>query len=58
MRLLPKIKITAVVPDETAEDVITAITSVVKTGEIGDGWIFVIPLEESRSIRTGERNVV
>jgi len=58
VRLLPKIKITAVVPDETAEDVIAAITSSARTGEIGDGWIFVIPVEESRSIRTGERNVV
>lgn len=56
--LLPKIKIEAVVPDEMVEDVITAITSAARTGEIGDGRIFVIPVDESRNIRTGERNVV
>ena len=56
--LLPKMKIEAVVPDETVEDVIDAIMAAARTGEIGDGRVFVIPVEESRNIRTGERNVV
>ena len=56
--LLPKMKIETVVPDERVEDVITAIMSAARTGEIGDGRVFVIPVEESRNIRTGERDVV
>ena len=56
--LLPKMKIETVVPDDMVEDVIDAIMSVARTGEIGDGRVFVIPVEESRNIRTGERDVV
>ena len=56
--LLPKMKIEAVVPDDLVEDVIDAIISAARTGEIGDGRVFVIPVEESRNIRTGERDVV
>ena len=51
-------KIEAVVPDDMVEDVIDAIMSAARTGEIGDGRVFVIPVEESRNIRTGERDVV
>ena len=56
--LLPKMKIEAVVPDDMVEDVVNAIMSAARTGEIGDGRVFVIPVEESRNIRTGERDVV
>ena len=56
--LLPKMKIEAVVPDEMVEEVIDAIMSTARTGEIGDGRVFVIPVEESRNIRTGERDAV
>ena len=56
--LLPKMKIETVVPDEMVEDVIDAIMSAARTGEIGYGRVFVIPVEESRNIRTGERDVV
>ena len=56
--LLPKMKIEAVVPDEMVEEVIDAIMSAARTGEIGDGRVFVIPVEESRNIRTGERDVM
>ena len=56
--LLPKMKIEAVVSDDMVEDVIAAIMSAARTGEIGDGRVFVIPVEESRNIRTGERDVV
>jgi nitrogen regulatory protein PII len=56
--LLPKMKIEAVVPDEMVEEVIDAIMSTARTGEIGDGRVFVIPVEESRNIRTGELDAV
>ena len=56
--LLPKMKIETVVPDDRVEDVMDAIMSAARTGEIGDGRVFVIPVEESRNIRTGERDVV
>jgi nitrogen regulatory protein PII len=55
--LLPKVEIEVVVPDAVAEDVIEAIMSAARTGEIGDGRVFVIPVEQSYNIRTGERDV-
>ena len=51
---LPKIKIEIAVKSEMAEAVIDAITSKAKTGQIGDGKIFVTPLENVVRIRTGE----
>jgi nitrogen regulatory protein PII len=55
--LLPKVEIEVVVPDAVAEDVIEAIMAAARTGEIGDGRVFVIPVEQSYNIRTGERDV-
>jgi nitrogen regulatory protein PII len=40
-----------------AEEVIEAIIAAARTGEIGDGRVFVIPVEQSYNIRTGERDV-
>jgi nitrogen regulatory protein P-II 2 len=51
---LPKLKIEVAVKSEMAEAVIEAITSKAKTGQIGDGKIFVTPLEQVVRIRTGE----
>lgn len=51
---LPKIKIELVVKNEDVAKVIDAIVAAAKTGRIGDGKIFVIPLEEVIRIRTGE----
>jgi nitrogen regulatory protein P-II 2 len=51
---LPKIKIEIAVKTEMAEAVIDAISSKAKTGQIGDGKIFVTPLESVLRIRTGE----
>jgi len=51
---LPKIKIEVVVDDELAQKVVDAILSASKTGQIGDGKIFVTPVEQSIRIRTGE----
>jgi nitrogen regulatory protein P-II 1 len=52
---LPKIKIEVVVPDGLVEGVTDAIQTAANTGRIGDGKIFVFPLEEVIRIRTGER---
>jgi nitrogen regulatory protein P-II 1 len=52
---LPKIKIEIVVPDHMAETIVETIVSSAKTGRIGDGKIFVLPLEDAVRIRTGER---
>ncbi|RMX04966.1 P-II family nitrogen regulator [Corticibacter populi] len=51
---LPKIKIEVAVPDETVPQVIEAIETAARTGKIGDGKIFVAPLEAVIRIRTGE----
>jgi nitrogen regulatory protein P-II 1 len=52
---LPKIKIELVVPDELADKAVAAIAEAANTGRIGDGKIFVLPVEEAIRIRTGER---
>jgi nitrogen regulatory protein P-II 1 len=53
--LLPKMEIEVVVADTLADSVIKAIIETARTGEIGDGRVFVIPVAESYKIRTGER---
>lgn len=52
---LPKIKIEVVVPDEQVESAVETMAKAAKTGKIGDGKIFVIPVEESVRIRTDEK---
>jgi nitrogen regulatory protein P-II 1 len=52
--LIPKVLVTVVVHDHEVGDVIDAITSSARTGMIGDGKIFVSPIEEVVRIRTGE----
>ncbi len=52
---VPKIKIEIVVPDALTTSVVDAIEKSAKTGRIGDGKIFVSPIEEAVRIRTGER---
>ena len=51
---LPKLKIEVAVPTETVDQVIEAITAAAKTGQIGDGKIFVTTIEQAVRIRTGE----
>ena len=53
--LLPKMEIEIVVPDSIADEAIKAIVEAARTGEIGDGKIFILPVEEVIRIRTGER---
>jgi nitrogen regulatory protein P-II 1 len=52
--LLPKIKVESVVPSDTVDRAVEAIASAARTGEIGDGRVFVYPVEQSVRIRTGE----
>jgi len=53
--LLPKMEIDVVVSDSSADDAIKAIVGAARTGEIGDGRVFVLPVLESYRIRTGEK---
>lgn len=52
---VPKIKVEIIVEASTVEKVIDVILTHAKTGQIGDGKIFVLPVEESIRIRTGEK---
>ncbi len=52
---LPKVKLEVVVEDDLADRVVEAIATAARTGRIGDGKIFVMPVEEVLRIRTGER---
>ena len=52
---LPKVKLEIIIPDNLLEKVLEVITSSAHTGKIGDGKIFVMPVEEAVRIRTGER---
>jgi len=55
VNFLPKIKIEVAVPDEKIEEIIKAISETARTGEIGDGKIFIYSLDDVLRIRTGER---
>ena len=52
---LPKIKIEVAVGDDLCDKAVQAIVEAANTGRIGDGKIFVLPVEETIRIRTGER---
>jgi len=56
--LLPKMQIEVVVTNNIAEEAIRAIVEAARTGEIGDGRVFVLPVERAYRIRTGEEDVV
>ena len=55
--LLPKVEVEVVVPDTMVDDAIKAIAAAARTGEIGDGRVFVLPVEQGYNIRTGERDI-
>jgi nitrogen regulatory protein PII len=55
--LLPRMEVEVMVPDEAVDSAIDAIVSAARTGEIGDGRIFVTPVESVYRIRTGEAGV-
>ena len=58
VNLLPKMQIEVVVPDPVVDEVIQAIILAARTGEIGDGRVFVLPVEHGYNIRTGEKDIV
>ena len=56
VEFLQKLKIEVVISDETVDKVVKAISEAAKTGEIGDGKIFISPVETVVRIRTGEKD--
>jgi nitrogen regulatory protein PII len=55
--LLPKMEVEVVVDDAVVDDAVKAIIQTARTGEIGDGRVFILPVEQSFRIRTGEQAV-
>ncbi len=55
MSFLPRVKIEVVVPADVAEEVAGVIIEHARTGEVGDGKVFVLPVEQVYRIRTGDR---
>jgi len=55
VEFVPKVKLEVIVRDEQVADVVAAIQTAARTGKIGDGKIFVLPIGEVLRIRTGER---
>ena len=55
IEFLPKVKLEVIVPESELENVVEAIISSARTGRLGDGKVFVSPIEEVVRIRTGER---
>ena len=56
--LLPKMEIEVVVADGVVDDAIKAIIGAARTGEIGDGRVFIMPVEQGYNIRTGEKDAL
>lgn len=54
VNFVPKVKLELVVPDGAAAQVIDTLAATAKTGKIGDGKIFIMPVEQAIRIRTGE----
>ena len=57
VNFLPKVRIECAVSSEQVDQVVEAISTAAKTGQIGDGKIFVTPVEQAVRIRTGETDV-
>lgn len=57
VNFVPKVKLELAVDDDMAEQAIETITSVARTGKIGDGKIFVLDVEQTIRVRTGETGV-
>jgi nitrogen regulatory protein PII len=54
--LLPKVEIEVVVADSAVDETVAAIIAAARTGEIGDGRVFVLPVGQGLNIRTGEQD--
>ena len=55
VEFLPKVKVEIAIADDMSDKVVDAIVSASQTGKIGDGKIFILPIEETVRIRTGEK---
>jgi len=56
--LLPKVMIELVVPDDRSNEILKTIITTARTGEIGDGRVFVLDVEQGYNVRTGELDVL
>ena len=56
--LLPKVMIELVVPDDRSNEILKTIITTARTGEIGDGRVFVMNVEQGYNVRTGELDVL
>ncbi len=56
VNFLPKLKVEVVVPADSVQQVVDAIQNTTRTGQIGDGKIFVLPVDQAIRIRTGEKD--
>ena len=54
---VPKVRVEVVVPDEAVERAIDAVTRAARTGKIGDGKVWVVPVDTVVRVRTGERGI-
>jgi nitrogen regulatory protein PII len=57
MNLLPKMRVEAVIAEEQLDAVVAGISEAARTGEVGDGKIFILPVLDAIRIRTGERGM-
>ncbi len=57
VNLLPKVMLEIVVPDEDVERIVSVLAEAARTGDIGDGKIFLLPVADAMRIRTGDRGV-
>jgi len=55
VNLLPKLMLEIVVPEKDVEEIVTALITAARTGDIGDGKIFLLPVADTIRVRTGER---
>lgn len=55
VRFVPKVKVEILVRDQDLDKVLSAVMQAARTGEVGDGKIFIVPVEDVVRIRTGER---
>ena len=56
--LLPKVMIELVVPDDRSNEILKTIITTARTGEIGDGRVFVLNVEQGYNVRTGELDIL
>jgi nitrogen regulatory protein P-II 1 len=56
IEFVPKLRVEIVVDADRKDEIVTAVAQAAKTGKVGDGKIFVLPVEEAMRVRTGERD--